>query len=189
MMFQIPATEIVKLQAEVTDTNYLEFDITGEENIEIEELKENIVKHKASERVLCGLDAILTGALRSDYQKSRIERMCHDLEVISYSPLWHNNPKDHMYELVKSGFEVMISSVSCEGLNEEWIGRVFDEESLEELSRLSNENRFNIDGEGGEYETSVVNAPHFSSRIFLEGEKIWKSGRGYLKIKTLKIEN
>ena len=189
MMFQIPGTQIVKMQADLSDTNYLEFNLTGEEEIEMHELKNYVRGCMKEGGPLQGLDAIVTGALRSDYQKSRIERMCHELELVSFSPLWHNNSMTHMSGLISEGFELIMSSVSCDGLNDEWIGRTINEETLDELSKLADKYRFNIDGEGGEFETSVVNAPHFSSRIIVEGEKIWKNGRGFLEIETLKIEN
>ena len=115
--------------------------------------------------------------------------MCDNLEIKSFAPLWHNNSNSHMSNLVEDGFEMMITSVSCDGLDESWIGKLIDRENLVKLSNISQKYRFSIDGEGGEFETSVVNAPHFKSKILMEGEKIWNNGRGYFQITSLKINN
>ncbi len=189
LMFQIPGTEVVKHQSKVTDTNYLEFKLSGDSEIEINELELHIKNQMSISNDLCGLEGLVTGALRSDYQKTRIEMMCENLGIRSLSPLWHNNPNSHMLNLVEDGFEIILSSVSCEGLDESWIGKLIDKENLDELSKISKKYRFNIDGEGGEFETSVINAPHFKSKIIMDGEKIWNNGRGYLRISSLKINN
>jgi len=189
MMFQIPGTEIVKQQSKVTETNYLEFILSGDSGVEIKELENLIKEHMSSSKILHGIEGLVTGALRSDYQKTRIEMMCDNLEIKSFAPLWHNNSNSHMSNLVEDGFEMMITSVSCDGLDESWIGKLIDRENLVKLSNISQKYRFSIDGEGGEFETSVVNAPHFKSKILIEGKKIWNKGRGYFQITSLKINN
>ncbi|HJM45216.1 MAG TPA: diphthine--ammonia ligase [Candidatus Poseidoniaceae archaeon] len=189
MMFQIPGTEIVKQQSKVTDTNYLEFILSGDSGVEIKELENSIKEHMSSSKILHEIEGLVTGALRSDYQKTRIEMMCDNLEIKSFAPLWHNNSNSHMSNLVEDGFEMMITSVSCDGLDESWIGKLIDRENLVKLSNISQKYRFSIDGEGGEFETSVVNAPHFKSKILIEGKKNWNKGRGYFQITSLKINN
>ena len=189
MMFQIPGTEIVKQQSKVTETNYLEFILSGDSGVEIKELENSIKEHMSSSKILHEIEGLVTGALRSDYQKTRIEMMCDNLEIKSFAPLWHNNSNSHMSNLVEDGFEMMITSVSCDGLDESWIGKLIDRENLVKLSNISQKYRFSIDGEGGEFETSVVNAPHFKSKISIEGKKIWNKGRGYFQITSLKINN
>ena len=82
-MFQIPGVEIVRYQAKLAGTNYLEVHTEGIENVEIQDLQLALQK--------IDIDALVCGALRSDYQKSRIERMCQDLGIISYTPLWHQS--------------------------------------------------------------------------------------------------
>ena len=189
MMFQIPGTQIVELQSKVTDTHYLEAQLTGHEESEMLELSEFISNLMKKGELLQDLEGIVTGALRSDYQKSRIELMCDELGICSFSPLWHNNSYEHMKNLIEDGFKLILSSVSCDGLDESWIGEKIDNENLEKLARISKEFRFNIDGEGGEFETSVIDAPHFTSEIYVEGNKIWNNGRGFFEFTTLKINN
>ena len=177
MMFQVPGTEIVQHQAKLAKVPWLCIDTEGEEELEITDL----------ENQLCTLeiDALVCGALRSDYQKSRIERMCQRLGIISYTPLWHQSGLNHISGLVKHGFGVMITSVACDGLDQVWIGKILDEESLESIIKLSKKYRFNVDGEGGEYETLVVHGPHFDGQIVVTGTPKWHGRRGELIISDI----
>tara|TARA_B100000945_G_scaffold304518_1_gene290091 strand:+ start:2023 stop:2688 length:666 start_codon:yes stop_codon:yes gene_type:complete len=181
MMFQIPATDIVEKQCIESKTEFIEFVLSGKEDLEIEELNSKIAHNISQGGVLEGLQGLVTGALRSDYQKTRIERMCVDLNIKSFSPLWHNNPEIHMKSLIDNGFEIMISSVSCNGLDKSWLGRILCVENYKELKSLARNFRFNVDGEGGEYETTVINAPHFSSKIVCRKEIVWEKSRGFVK--------
>ena len=83
-----------------------------------------------------------------------------------------------MQSLIDHGFDVRIISVSTDGLGEEWLGEKITQDSLEELTRISAKYRFNLDGEGGEFETIVVDAPHMSQLIAVSGLSNWKGNRG-----------
>ena len=200
MMFQLPNTSLAGLQAHSIGISWLPILSDGTENDEIEDLEYGIrgetdvkvafdkVKHDTasinfpSDLVLqtgdLEIDALVVGALRSDYQKTRIERMCEKLGLISYCPLWHHDPEEHMHSLIEHGFDVRIVSVSTDGLGEEWLGKKITQQSLEELARISDKFRFNLDGEGGEFETIVVDAPHMRERIAVSGHSNWEGNRG-----------
>lgn len=174
-MFQIPATELVGKQADAAGVEWITVESTGEQEKEVEDLKKALSKLE--------IDGIVVGAIRSDYQKSRLERMTDSLGINIWTPIWHQDPDQHMTELIDFGFEVLITGVSCEGLDESWLGKTLCENSLNELRALSEKYRFNIDGEGGEYETFVTNAPLFESKIGLSYEKSWDGVRGHLIFK------
>ena len=181
MMFQLQNTEVAEFQAESIGVEWIEVNSSGIENDEIGDLEDAIREYGGS------FDAIVVGALRSDYQKTRIERMCERLDLISFCPLWHHSPSEHMNSLIEHGFDVRIVSVSSEGLDEKWLGKKITKESLEELTILSNKYRFNLDGEGGEFETITLNAPHFKKTIICEGEKIWNGVRGVWNITKIQL--
>ena len=92
-----------------------------------------------------------------------------------------------MQSLVEHGFGVVFTSVSTEGMSSDWVGRTLEEESLNELVDLSKRHRFNLDGEGGEFETIVVSAPHMRRDLILEGETFWKGSRGSLEILSCRL--
>jgi diphthamide synthase (EF-2-diphthine--ammonia ligase) len=131
------------------------------------------------------IDAIVTGALRSDYQKTRIEQMAQRLGVKSFCPLWHHNSVNHMRDLVHHGFELLFSSVSCDGLDQNWIGKTLDRNNLKELELLAKQHRFSVDGEGGEFETTVLKSPWMNKKIAINGDTLWSGQRGHLLIRDV----
>ena len=128
------------------------------------------------------IDGIVVGALRSDYQKTRIEQMCNRLGIKSFTPLWHHNGSSHMHELVNHGHRIMITSVTTDGLGEEWLGRKLNTEDIIELQGLADVYRFNVDGEGGEFETAVLDAPWMNSTINTRHTNHWTGQRGWVDI-------
>lgn len=128
------------------------------------------------------IDAIVVGALRSDYQKTRVERMCQELGVISYTPIWHNDSHQHMVDLIEHGFSIMMTSITTDGLGKEWVGKILTDESFRKLSKLADDFRFNVDGEGGEYETAVLSAPWMDREIATKFTAHWTGMRGWADI-------
>ena len=128
------------------------------------------------------LDGFVSGALRSDYQRNRLERLGEALGLRTWTPLWHQRPEDHLRGLAAHGFEVMVTSVSAEGLDASWLGRVLDHDALDELEALSKVHRFNVDGEGGEYATMVVRAPMFPEGLDVTWTPVWEGRRGHLEM-------
>jgi diphthine-ammonia ligase len=196
-MFQLQGTEIAQLQAEAQGIGWMQIEVSGVPDQEIVELEQSLKVVISGEQVIAPatggissgkpIDAIVCGALASEYQRRRIELMAERLGVISYCPLWHHEPRKHMRELIECGFEMMLVSVSCDGLTEEWLGRVIDEYYLLKLEALSTEYRFSIDGEGGEYETVIIGGPHMDRRIEIVGRPVWHGPRGEFQIDSAKL--
>ncbi len=198
MMFQLNGTAIAALQAASMGVPWLPVITAGESESEVSDLEaamrgeggsyiafseswpedweepEELVVHEGA----LAVDALVAGALRSDYQKTRIDRMCDRLGMISFCPLWHHSAEEHMESLVDHGFDVRIASVSAEGIGGEWLGGTLDDGTLDELRLLSHRHRFNLDGEGGEFETVVLGGPHMRRRIECTAESLWDGRRG-----------
>ena len=136
-----------------------------------------------------GVEAIFAGALASEYQKSRIDKLCDDIGLISKAPLWHVDPKEYMDEIINLGFEVIIISVSAEGLDESWLGRKVDNKLLDEIISLHNKYGMHMAFEGGEAETLVLDCPIFKKHIkILESSNVWDRDNGYLLITKAELE-
>ncbi|MDI6917020.1 MAG: TIGR00289 family protein [Thermoplasmatales archaeon] len=141
--------------------------------------------------VLKGLDidGVVSGAIASTYQKTRIDRICCQLGIKSFAPLWGKNQTELINEIVRSMFEVIITGVSAYGLDETWLGRKIDEKCVKDLIGLNEKYRINVSGEGGEYETLVLDAPNFRKRLVVEDyEKILEKGAGTMSIKTASLK-
>ncbi|MCG7848828.1 MAG: diphthine--ammonia ligase, partial [ANME-2 cluster archaeon] len=118
------------------------------------------------ERALGALDVdgVVVGAIESVYQGSRVHRICDDLGLEVVEPLWHRDPEQLLKDMVRV-MDIRIVQVAAMGLDEKWLGRVIDSAAIDELLEVSHRYRIHVCGEGGEYETLVLDAPFFTSRI------------------------
>jgi len=207
MMFQLNGTAIAALQAASIGVPWLPVLTTGEPESEIFDLESGLRGDRDSCNAFLeawpedweepdelevhegalAVDALVVGALRSDYQKTRIERMCERLGIISFCPLWHHPDEEHMASFVNHGFDVRFASVSAEGIDSGWLGRRLDDGALSELRILSERHRFNLDGEGGEFETVVVDGPHMKRAIECVAEPQWDGRRGVWNVLSASI--
>jgi len=126
--------------------------------------EEDELKELEKSLSLLKVDGVCTGAVASVYQKSRIEKIASKLGLETISPLWGCEPEETLLKMVDE-MDVMIVRVAAEGLGKEWLGKVLDEETAHELIRVCKKYGIHPLGEGGEYETFVLYAPHFKKRI------------------------
>ena len=183
-MFHVPNIHISELSSKAMEIPLITAKTHGIKERELDDLKVvlNDLKNK-------GIEAIFTGALASVYQKSRIDDLCVDIGLESKAPLWHVDPKKYMEEIINLGFEVIIISVSAEGLDESWIGKRIDSKLLDEIITLNSKYGMHMAFEGGEAETLVLDCPIFNKRIkILEASNVWDRDNGYLKITKAKLE-
>ncbi|PNX54029.1 MAG: TIGR00289 family protein [Thermoplasmata archaeon M9B2D] len=155
---------------------------SGEKEKEIEDLK----------KVLQGLDidGVISGAITSEYQRIRIERICDELGFKSFTPLWHKNQELLLQDQIHAGFHIMIVGVFAQGFDDTWLGRIIDKQTIDELVDLHRKHGINIAGEGGEYETLVLYGPLFSQKLVIdESVKEWNRDSGVLQIKRAHLEH
>ncbi len=129
------------------------------------------------------IEGMVHGGIKSQFQKEKFENLCNKLNLKSISPLWDSEPKKYLDELISSDFDFIITSVSSGGLDETWLGKKIGKDEIEQLQTLSEKFGFNLNFEGGEAETFVVNCPLFSHPIeILKDEKSWDGYRGRFEI-------
>jgi diphthine-ammonia ligase len=134
------------------------------------------------------IDGIVHGGIQSQFQKEKFENLCNKLNLKSITPLWHRDPLEYMNELTSSNFVFVITSVSSGGLDESWLGKIITSNDIANLYDLSQKFGFNLNFEGGEAETFVINCPLFSHAIeILHGEKIWDGYRGRFEIEDARL--
>src|SRR5439155_469732 len=105
------------------------------------------------------VDEVVVGAIASDYQHDRVNRIAEEVGLRIFAPLWRHDPHRLLRDYLASGFEIVFSSVSAEGLDASSLGRRWDERTIEDLLRLEGSRGIHPCGEGGEYETLVLDAP------------------------------
>ena len=184
-MFHVPNIHLTPLIARALGIPLIQAQTPGEKEEELKDLKNALFKLKDD-----GVEAIFTGAIASEYQKSRIDHLCQELGLESHAPLWHMEPEDYMKEVIKLGFEVMITSVAAEGLDESWLGKIIDKDVLDELKTLHSKHGLHMAFEGGEAETLVLDGPIFKKRLSIINSKtIWDRDSGHLLIKDVVLED
>lgn len=133
---------------------------------------------------------VYTGALYSEYQKSRIEKLGLEVGLEIISPYWHVNELEYMKEIVSLGFKVIISGVFADGLDESWLGREIDDTAIEEIVELNKKYYVDIAFEGGEAETLVIDGPIFKKSIkILDAERKWNYDNGVYIINNAILVN
>ena len=129
------------------------------------------------------IDGMVHGGIKSQFQKEKFENLCDKLNLKSLSPVWNREPLDYMYELISSNFNFLITSVSSGGLDDSWLGKKITKNDVGVLYTLSQKFGFNLNFEGGEAETFVVDCPLFLYPIKINQErKIWDGYRGRFEI-------
>ncbi|MFP4655519.1 MAG: diphthine--ammonia ligase [Methanohalobium sp.] len=160
-MFHTPNIDFSRLQSEAMGIPLIEEASKGEEEIELEDMK-RAIKRAQDEYAING---VITGALHSSYQKERIEKICNELGLEVLSPLWHIDQESEMRKLIELGFEFIFSSIAAYGLNRDWLGKVITDKQINKLVRLNEKVGLNIAGEGGEFESFVIESPMYNKRI------------------------
>jgi ABC transporter with metal-binding/Fe-S-binding domain ATP-binding protein len=184
-MFHTPAIHLVPLQAEAAGLPLVSVETEGIEEAELSDLSRAIAL--AAEQY--GIEGVVTGALMSVYQASRVQRICRDLGLWCFNPLWYVDPELYMKELISSGFTAIITGVFAAPFPENWLGREIDARALFDLQQYARSHRITLTGEGGEYETLVLDCPLFKKRIaILESEKEYANHRGFFRVKKAVLE-
>ena len=179
-MFHKPYLSLLEKQAEMLDIDLVVFGSKGEEEKEVDDLR-NLI-----EKVKNDVEVIVVGGIASSYQGKRIKKICDELGLEFYAPLWDYKEDMVWNELLDAGFKVILTKITCDGLGKEWLGVVIDEERLDKLSELSEKYKFRIDFEGGEAESAVLEMPGFNKEIKI-GFEIKSEGEYRHFIDDLKI--
>jgi len=160
-MFHTPAIEWTKIQAESMGIPHLFGRTPGVEEDELKDLK-ILIKKAVSDY---DIEGIVTGAIASVYQSTRIQQICADLNLWCFNPLWQSSQTELLLNLISGGYEICITAVAADYLDESWLGKYITVETISELLVLANKHKINPAGEGGEFETFVLNSPLFKKKL------------------------
>ena len=183
LMFHFPNASWARIQAEAMGLPHRIIEACEDELLSLQEGLGKL------EREL-GIEGVVTGAVASDYQKSRIDRICDALRLRSFAPLWRKDPKILVKDLRCSRFKIILSGVGAAGLDESWLGQELTDRRWALLEKLSRKHGIHLTGEGGEYETFVIDAPHFERRVSVDKTlNKWDGQSGYLVIERASLVN
>lgn len=163
-MFHIPNIDLVKQQAEAMNLPLIFMESSGIKEKELDDIKKAL--KIAIEKY--NIKGVVSGALASNYQKSRIDKICSELKLKSIAPLWHIDPEQYLKDLIKNKFEAIITGIAADGLNKDFLGKKIDNNFINIVNKLN----INIVGEGGEYESLVLDCPLFKKKLEISKSKI-----------------
>lgn len=179
-MFHTVNLHVTELQAEAWGVPYIELETQGEKEAEVLDLKEGLSR--------LDVEGVVSGAIESSYQRVRVDKICSDLSIEHFSPFWGRAGESLLKEMLERGMKVIFSAVAAYGLDETWLGEALDGEKLGRLVSLNKEFGVDVCGEGGEYESLVLDAPWFNYRIkILDAEKTWDGTSGRYNVKRARL--
>ncbi len=180
MMFHVPNLQLTALQAEAMGVPLVEEPAGPGEGGELEALRRALRR--------AAVEGVVVGAIASDYQHSRVNRIGHELGLRVFAPLWRHDPRQLVRDYLHAGLSIVFSSVSAEGLDASWLGRPWDARTVEDLLRLQETKGLHPCGEGGEFETLVLDAPHFHQALqVLRATPVWSGRSGLWRVEEARL--
>jgi len=179
-MFHFPNIHLTDLLSRAVQIPLVKAETSGVKEKELEDLK----------NLLASLDVegVVSGAVSSSYQKERIEGICQQLSLKSVAPLWHEDPLDLMKEIIDLKFKVIIVGVYAYGFDKSWLGKEINSATLDNLIELHEKYQISLVGEGGEYESLVLDAPFYKKRIeIVQSETRYENSSGVLVVKEARL--
>jgi len=179
-LLHYPNLQWTKLQSESMKIPQLtinsESDETDDELFAIENLLQN-----AKDQF--HIEGVVHGGIKSQFQKEKFESLCSKLDLVAVTPLWNSEPEQYMNDLLDSNFVFIMITVASDGLDDTWLGKQISKSDIDTLKHLSDKFGFNLNFEGGEAETFVVDCPLFSNSIKInQANKTWDGYRGRFEI-------
>ncbi|MFT7616115.1 MAG: diphthine-ammonia ligase [Candidatus Woesearchaeota archaeon] len=163
-MFHTPAINMTSLQTQSLGIPHIIQKTSGEKEAELVDLQKAIKQAKET----YGIDGIITGALYSVYQRERVEKIAEELGLLVFSPLWHIDQEKELRAIIDAGYTVILTRVAADGLDQSFLNKPLTHSDVDTFVKLHKKNGFHIAGEGGEFESLVLNGPGFSKKIIIE---------------------
>ena len=183
-LFHIPNTQYVSMMAEMLNLPLLTINTTSMDvTDEISMLSQAFIDSEA--------DAIITGGIRSEFQRYKFNIAALKANMKCFNPLWRLKPRTLMEELLKNHFHIILVSVSAMGFGKDLLGKKLTLEKLTTLRKSKMVSELALTGEGGEYESFVLDAPFFPCRIVVKDAKVhWDEFReeGFFEILNATLE-
>lgn len=169
MMFHTPNLSMVALQARAWGKATRVVPVEGaSETEEIQAVRVALERARGP---------VVTGAIASAYQWSRLQSVTYSLGRPLFAPLWGKDPGRVVREEIRAGLDIRLVHLAAEPLTPELLGRRLDLEMVDELERRSREIRpVHVAGEGGEYETLVLDVPDWTQRLVLDRAETERKG-------------
>ena len=185
-LLHFPNIKLTKLQSETLKIPQIISTVDSDEPLEeINMLKILLEKAKLDFHI----DGLVHGGISSEFQKKSFERVCQENNLDIITPLWKIDSKEYMNDLINSHFKFDLTSVTSDGLDETWLGKIISTDDISRLKELSDKYGFNLNFEGGEAETFVTDCPLYSYPIKIDkSQTMWDGYRGRFEIEAASLD-
>ena len=186
-LLHFPAIELTKLQSKTLKISQITSTLDSNElSEEIDALKILLKRAKQDFQI----EGLVHGGISSEFQKKCFEKICKENGLKIIAPLWKINAKEYMNDLIDSKFKFILTTVSSGGLDETWLGKIISADDISQLDKLSNKYGFNLNFEGGEAETFVIDCPLYSHPIKITKSKVvWDGYIGRFEIEDAHLDS
>lgn len=134
------------------------------------------------------IQGMVFGDIYLEEHKIWVDRVCNDIEITPFEPLWNLPAEKVVKEFIDTGFKAIVISAKADLFEEDFLGREINYDLISEIKKK----KICCCGENGEFHTFVYDGPIFKKKIIInETEKILKEGfwkHWFLDIKKYKIE-
>ncbi len=186
-MLHFPNIKLTKLQSETLEIPQITSTLKSDESSEEMNVLNTLLERA---KLDFQIDGLVHGGISSEFQKKSFEKICEENNLNIITPLWGINPREYMDSLLNSNFKFILTSVSSDGLDETWLGKIISADDVSLLSNLSNKYGFNLNFEGGEAETFVTDCPIYSHPIKInKSQTIWDGYRGRFEIEDASLDS
>jgi len=183
-MFHYPAVQWTGIQAEAIGIPQVRIGTAGVKEEELEDLAAGLEEVKR----VTGAEALVSGAIASEYQRTRLDNVCEKLGLKSFAPLWHKRQEELVKAEIESGFEIIVTACNALGLNQKWLGKRLGPNELIDLLELRKKYGLSVAFEGGEAETFTVAGPNFKKRLVIgRTTPHWTGDSGYLELEDVHL--
>ncbi|PIN70922.1 hypothetical protein COV94_00560 [Candidatus Woesearchaeota archaeon CG11_big_fil_rev_8_21_14_0_20_57_5] len=181
-MFHTPSISATAAQAKAMDLPHLTVTTPGQEGQELSELHDAL--RRAQEEH--GITGVISGAVASTYQATRVQKACHALGLWCFNPLWQMDQLALLRAIVDQGFLAVITAVAASPLDARWLGRAIDDAFISDVASLATAHGINPAGEGGEFESLVLDCPLFKHPLRVASYQ--DSGAGHAWRREVRLE-
>jgi len=140
-------------------------------------------KEAVNQLKVLGVEAGVFGDVCLPEHKNWVERVCNETGIKALEPLWNKPYEELLNEFFSYGFEAVIISIKSNLINEEWLGKSFNEEFINYLKGI----KVDLLGENGEYHTLVTYGPIFKKRIEITKSRKVQVNNEYSILSIIKV--
>ena len=173
------AAKWIKLQAEAMGLPIIQQTTNGQNYAE--QFTAALQKLRAE-----GITHGVFGDINFDLHRNWDEKVCRAADIEPVLPLWNLDHKSVAQEFIQQGFKTVVVTTRSDLLGEEWVGRLFDDQFLNDLARYPD---ISPCGEAGEFHTLVIDGPLFKKKLAVkEAGKVKRLDHWFLDIRKCELQ-